>query len=267
MAIEVPDYVSEAAQRGLDWHAEGKSGDGVKDATIREARDMVAGAVSEDKVRRMGPWFRRHATDMDAPDNKPAGDNFPGAGAVAWALWGGPTSSDIMRTAEWAEAKVAQLDKEALAVSNLCKIKMTIEDNLSAAELLAEALTAERDDLRATVEKLTIGAASDLEVAKADIVSKDAKLNDLGAALELANALTVELTAKVADLEAGKVSASKEAAKIAASVGVTPTAIIPGAEAKTDKVDHLAEYAKLEGHAKADYFAKHAQAIYASIKL
>lgn len=113
--MEVPDYVAESARRGLKWHAEGKSGDGVTDQTINEARAMAGGNVSEDKVRRMGPWFRRHRPDMDAPKNKPENENFPGAGAVAWALWGGPTSSNIMRTAEWAEAQVNRLDNEAKA--------------------------------------------------------------------------------------------------------------------------------------------------------
>ena len=41
MAIAVPDYVAEAASRGLEWHAAGKSGDGVTDQTIREAHNMA----------------------------------------------------------------------------------------------------------------------------------------------------------------------------------------------------------------------------------
>lgn len=265
--MDVPSYVSDAAARGLEYHAEGKSGDGVTDKTLREAREMAAGQASEDKVRRMGPWFRRHRTDMDAPNNKPSGEDFPGAGAVAWLLWGGPTSGDIMRTAEWAEAKVEQLDREALAVSNTRKSNMTIEDNLSAAELLVQAMTAERDDLRATVEKLTVNATTDLDLARADILTKDAKLGDLTKELDVASALNADLLKQVAELTAGQISASKEAAKIAASVGVTPTAIIPGSDNVAAKVDHLAEYGKLEGQAKADYFAKNAQAIYASIRL
>lgn len=115
MAVSVPDYVSEAARRGLAWHADGKSGDGVTDQTIREARDMASGSVTEDKVGRMAAWFQRHRPDMDAPKNKPDNKDFPGAGAVAWALWGGPTSGDIMRTAKWAEAKAAQLEADASA--------------------------------------------------------------------------------------------------------------------------------------------------------
>ena len=111
--ITTPDYVASAAARGLEWNAAGLAGDGVTEKTIREARDMANGNVSEDKVRRMGPWFERHQTDMSAPKNNQSNEDFPGAGAVAWALWGGPTSGDIMRAAKWAQGEVARLDRLA----------------------------------------------------------------------------------------------------------------------------------------------------------
>ena len=228
MPVRVPDYVSEAARRGLDWHAEGKSGDGVTDQTIREARDMVAGEVSEDKVRRMGPWFQRHRADMDAPKNKPDNEDFPGAGAVAWALWGGPTSGDIMRTAKWAEDEAARLDREdegdkdasaKLPTSAIFKT-MTIEEKLAAAEALVASASAERDDLRAVVEKLTVGASSEVEALKVEAATKDAKLVELEGLLAASAKQVEELTAKVAELSAVQVSASAEAAAIVAKVGV-----------------------------------------------
>ncbi len=111
-SVEVPDYAMEAASRGLEWHAEGKSGDGVTDQTIAEALEIAAGRISVDKLRRMSPWFNRHLPDLDAPANKPDDEKFPGAGAVAWALWGGPTSGEVMRTAQWAETKVQIIDAE-----------------------------------------------------------------------------------------------------------------------------------------------------------
>ena len=158
--------------------------------------------------------------------------------------------------------------EEPSSIDRFPKIKMTIEDKLATAELLAQALTSERDDLRATVEKLTVGAADELTAAKADIVTKDAKLAELAAALEASAKEAEALKAKIAELEAAKVSASKEAAKIAASVGVAPTAIIPGSEDTAAKKDVLAEYnAITDPKAKADFFAKNAQAIYASIKV
>jgi len=166
------------------------------------------------------------------------------------------------------EDESVDMSAKALAVDHLSKIKMTIEDKLATAEMLAQALTAERDDLRATVEKLTVGAADELTAIKADLVTKDAALADLGAALEAAKAERDAFAVKVAELEASKVSASKEAAKIAASVGVEPTAIIPGSDNAAAKADVLATYNSLtDPKAKADFFAKNAQAIYASIKV
>lgn len=264
MAIDVPDYVQSAARRGLEWHAEGKSGDGVTDKTLREAREMADGSVSEDKLRRMGPWFRRHEPDMDAPKNKPGNDGFPGAGAVAWALWGGPTSGDIMRTAEWAERKVEQPDREASVNSNLRNIKMTIEEQLLEATAAIAGVTAERDDLRATVEKLTVGAASELEALKVEASAKDAKVAELTAALEVAVKEVEGLKGMVAELEAGKVNASKEAAKIVASVGVSPVEISPAdAKPSAEAVDHLAVFMSLPVGSKErnDYFAANKHAI------
>jgi hypothetical protein len=265
MAISVPDYVQTAARRGLEWHAEGKSGDGVTDKTLREAREMADGSVSEDKLRRMGPWFRRHRADMDAPNNKPDGEDFPGAGAVAWALWGGPTSGDIMRTAEWAERKVEQIDREQSANnSNQSKHKMTIEEQLLAANAAISGITAERDDLRATVEKLTVGAASELEALKVEASAKDSKVAELTAALEVAVKEVEAFKAQVAEHEAAKVSASKEAAKIVASVGVAPVEITPAdAKPSAEAVDHLAAFMALPVGSKErnDYFAAHKHAI------
>jgi len=160
------------------------------------------------------------------------------------------------------------MSSKALMVDRLSKIKMTIEDKLSTAELLAQALTAERDDLRATVEKLTVGAADELTAIKADLVTKEASLSALNVCLEKAVAERDAFAAKIAELENTKVSASKEAAKIAASVGVEPTAIIPGSDNVAAKVDALATFNSLtDPVAKADFFAKNAQAIYASIKV
>ena len=262
MAIDVPDYVSTAAERGLEWHAEGKSGDGVTDQTIREARDMAGGSVSEDKVRRMGPWFQRHRPDMDAPKNDPANKDFPGAGAVAWALWGGPTSGDIMRTADWAEAKVRELDK-ASAVSNLRKLKMTIEEQLLEASAALSGLTAERDDLRATVEKLTVGAAAELESLKVEASVKDASIASLTEVVKTIEAEAAALKAAALEAEATKVSASKEAAQIAASVGVTPVALPQGDGAPAEAVNHYVAFMALPVGSKERnaYFEAHRSAI------
>ena len=141
---------------------------------------------------------------------------------------------------------------------------MTIEEQLLAATAAVSGLTAERDDLRTTVEKMTVGAAAELESLKVEAAAKDAKLADLAAALEVAVKESESLKALVAQHEATKVSASKEAAKMAASVGVAPVEISPADSKPTaEAVDHMATFLSLPVGSKErnDYFAAHKHAI------
>jgi HK97 family phage prohead protease len=84
-----PNYMQEAAARGLELRREGFAGDGVTDATVREAREMADGNISDDKIIRAYAWSQRHAVDLRAPkNNDPDHPDWPGAGAVAHYLWG-----------------------------------------------------------------------------------------------------------------------------------------------------------------------------------
>jgi HK97 family phage prohead protease len=108
-----PAYMRASARRGLEWHREGLSGDGIVDATIREARAMAEGNVTADKWVRLRAWISRHLVDMDAPANIPGNDDYPGAGAVAMALWGGGGSKrSAQRALEYANGVVARLEEE-----------------------------------------------------------------------------------------------------------------------------------------------------------
>lgn len=269
MSVSVPDYVQEAAKRGLEWHAEGKSGDGVTEQTIREARDMASGEVSEDKVRRMGPWFQRHRPDMDAPKNKPGNEDFPGAGAVAWALWGGPTSGDIMRTAKWAEDEASRLDSEdedddedtdaKASQPELLRNKymaLTIEERFKAAEAAVISLTAERDDLRKSVEAAAVSISAELDQAKVELAAKDSSIAELAAKLEEANA-------KVSALEASAQSGAKEAASILASSGVEP---VKAQDTAAAAVQSLADQhaAMPKGPERQAFFKKHKAVLFAA---
>lgn len=104
-AITVPSFVRANARRGLELLAEGHGGDGLVPATISAARDLAAGRVSEEKVRKIGPWIARHLVDLDAPKNTdPSDPGFPGPGLVAMLLWGGGGSRrEAERTMRWAE--------------------------------------------------------------------------------------------------------------------------------------------------------------------
>lgn len=256
--MEVPDYVSTAARRGLEWHAEGKSGDGVTDQTISEARAMAGGNVSEDKLRRMNPWFQRHRPDMDAPKNKPESEDFPGAGAVAWALWGGPTSGDIMRTAKWAEAEVERLDNDAVAKLVNC---MTIEEQLIKAVSELNSATVERDELRVNLANAVAKEATDfkttLEQNASLVIERDALAKE-----------KAELIAQISELSAKSVSASVEAAKIASSVGVNPVELSPSdkSDEPLKAVNHLEVFLGMtHGAERSAYYAKHKNEIIRSL--
>jgi len=109
-ALGAPGWMRRNARRGLAWHEQGLSGDGIVARTVREAREMAAGTVSEDKARRMAAWFARHMVDLQSPDADPQSDNYPSPGVVAHALWGGGTRPESERAMRWAKARVAELD-------------------------------------------------------------------------------------------------------------------------------------------------------------
>ena len=94
-----------AAERGIRLYEDGKGGSGLVKQTITDAHKIARGvALSEEKVRKMPPWFARHATDK-RPGWDKEGEETPGF--VAWLLWGGDAGRD------WSERKVKELDTEA----------------------------------------------------------------------------------------------------------------------------------------------------------
>jgi HK97 family phage prohead protease len=115
---DVPQYIREAARKGLEWYADGLAGDGLQPQTVAEARDLAAGRVETDKVIRMAAWIRRHRGDWEGvPQNSDRTDeNFPGPGAVAGFLWGVETTdSDATdRVLSWADALIAAEDREII---------------------------------------------------------------------------------------------------------------------------------------------------------
>lgn len=113
MPVEnVPEFIKNNAQRGLDYLAEGFGGDGLTEGTKRAAREMADGNISEDKVRKMAPWFARHKADGQAPKNKDSSNpEYPGAGLVAWLLWGGNANFDDAAQ-DWAQRQIDKLDNE-----------------------------------------------------------------------------------------------------------------------------------------------------------
>jgi HK97 family phage prohead protease len=112
----VPQYVRAAARKGLEWHEQGLSGDGLQPQTVAEARELADNRVDSDKLVRMAAWIRRHRGDWEGvPQNSDSSnEDFPGAGAVAGFLWGVETtdSESADRVLAWADRLIAAEDNE-----------------------------------------------------------------------------------------------------------------------------------------------------------
>ncbi len=108
-----PAYMRASARRGLEWHSEGLSGDGLLDRTVREARALESGSVTADKWVRLRAFLARHMVDFDAPAASPDSDDFPSPGVVAIALWGGGTSRrSAQRAMDYAEGVIGRIEEE-----------------------------------------------------------------------------------------------------------------------------------------------------------
>jgi HK97 family phage prohead protease len=115
---EVPDYIRNAAARGLSFVEDGRAGEGLQAQTIDEARELAAGRADTDKVIRMAAWIRRHRGDWEGVPQNQDQDNedFPGPGAVAGFLWGVETTDRDAtdRVLSWADALIAAEDREII---------------------------------------------------------------------------------------------------------------------------------------------------------
>jgi len=108
-----PAYMVDAARKGLEWFAEGLAGDGLQNSTVRAAREMVAGRVSENKWRKIAAWISRHLVDLDSPDANPSSDNYPSPGVVAHALWGSAGGkAGARRVLSYAEDIIGRIEAE-----------------------------------------------------------------------------------------------------------------------------------------------------------
>jgi hypothetical protein len=119
LSFDVPAYIRSAARRGLDYYGQGLAGDGLVARTVREARDMAAGRITEDKVIRANAWGKRHLVDLEAPQNSNAdNDGFPGKGAVAFYLWG-INPLDPSPAMDWFERQAERIREEEDRVGRL----------------------------------------------------------------------------------------------------------------------------------------------------
>ena len=97
------ESMAKQAEQGLKWREE--YGRGGTEVGVARARDIKNRSnLSFDTVKRMVSFFARHEVDLDVPkNNNPKADGYPGAGLIAWKLWGGTPAKG------WAERIVKKM--------------------------------------------------------------------------------------------------------------------------------------------------------------
>jgi HK97 family phage prohead protease len=87
--FSIPSGVKKQAEIGLKWSREyNRGGTSVGKNTANYLINNNTAAPR--KVRHIAKYFPRHEVDLRTPANsRPGADGYPGAGLIAWKLWGG----------------------------------------------------------------------------------------------------------------------------------------------------------------------------------
>jgi hypothetical protein len=138
----------------------------------------------------------------------------------------------------------------------------SIEEQFLKAQADLSASVAERCDLQANFEKLVADNDTALAAVKAEAEAANLALTEAKAALAALESDKAELLKQIEAAMQGQVSASKEAAKIAASVGCKPAALSPADEGKADNQASAEDIRKAflgmkPGPDKSAFFAAH----------
>jgi len=115
MKFRPTEAMRTAAQRALDWKAEGF--DGGTRVGLARANQIVNGEkLSEDTILRMYSFFSRHEVDKKAEGFNAGEEGFPSPGRVAWDLWGGDAGY------RWSTSKrdAMQPDGKSLDTDHVC---------------------------------------------------------------------------------------------------------------------------------------------------
>ena len=85
-----PQGVQKVGQRAVRWIEDGKAGKNFTDTGRKRAHQLADGeSLSDEQVKKMQAYFKRHEVDKDADGFKRGTDGFPSPGRVAWDAWGG----------------------------------------------------------------------------------------------------------------------------------------------------------------------------------
>ena len=110
-SYEPPKGVQEEAARGLEMRRE--HGRGGTEIGVARARNLSNGDnIPLQTINRMVSFFARHEVDLKAPKNRDRSHpDYPGAGLIAWKLWGGDAAQTWSNSISQREAKKSELGK------------------------------------------------------------------------------------------------------------------------------------------------------------
>ena len=133
-----PVAVQRAFARGLELHARGLGGDGLRPETVTWARRLAKGeAITPAKARKMAAWFARHGVSprevsarlRQAREIERGTHRGRAPALVAWLLWGGDPAvawSRELVESGWAHEDVP-LPRKRLARGNPARLERCVE--------------------------------------------------------------------------------------------------------------------------------------------
>ena len=168
-----PPTVKSNLERGIKQYEEGLGGDGLEEATVIDARNLVKGEEpSPQKIKKAVAWWARNERFLEAEPNTPAD--------VAANLWGGAAGRD------WFTALAVQLDEEQELTETEDKISADGNNAISENGKVSLPQPTQQPDTNMS-DSTTVTAAA-APAASVDLTAILAKLSALEASLKAPSA-------------------------------------------------------------------------------
>tara|TARA_R110002020_G_scaffold35192_2_gene106287 strand:+ start:456 stop:3371 length:2916 start_codon:yes stop_codon:yes gene_type:complete len=226
VSMKVPSGVRNEMKRGLKWHEQGLSGDGLTAATVSWARRIVSGEpITKDKAIKMRAWLKRHEVDKQGEGFRPGEKGFPSPGRVAWALWGGDPA------VPFSNRLVSQLEREELSDSpTQCQFSFTGQ-NLTGIRYLLNLSEDSRLLLAPTkrARKVKAGKPDAPGNSVADEIDPEEAIENVARTSALAAGDRVK-TASITAIQSAAIGGVLPAEAVAETVVAAVTSLSPGAD-------------------------------------
>jgi ATP-dependent Clp endopeptidase proteolytic subunit ClpP len=169
VAKTAPPTVKNNLERGIQQYDEGLGGDGLEEATVIDARNLVKGEEpSPQKIKKAVAWWARNERFLEAEPNTPAD--------VAANLWGGAAGRD------WFTALAVQLDQEQELTET--EDKISADGNNAVSENGKVSLPQPTQQPDTNMSDSTTVTAAAAPAASVDLTAILAKLSALEASLK-----------------------------------------------------------------------------------